>query len=199
MTPTRKMKPKKNMNLPSSQLNLTQLSIVLLLLLLIVVLPTVSICEAISSAVYLGFTLVSVFQGLNQPVAARFSSDGRVFVAEKQGKVYAFDSESVSANKVVVVDVGLQIQNWGDRGLTSIQVAPAPGGNGTLLHLYVWFVAAPPDGAACTKVNCKVFGKLLRYIGKAIFCSGIYHYIPLYTNILINLRPCLVVDACYQY
>jgi hypothetical protein len=39
-----------------------------------------------------GFSEKTVFTGLSQPTAGRFSPDGRVFVAEKSGVIKEFDS-----------------------------------------------------------------------------------------------------------
>ncbi len=39
-----------------------------------------------------GFSETTVFTGLQEPTAVRFSPDGRVFVAEKAGKILVYDN-----------------------------------------------------------------------------------------------------------
>jgi glucose/arabinose dehydrogenase len=48
--------------------------------------------EALGEPVQNGFEVVTELSGLNVPTAARFSPDGRVFVAEKAGRIKVFDS-----------------------------------------------------------------------------------------------------------
>jgi hypothetical protein len=47
-----------------------------------------------------GFTEKTVFTGLTQPTAVRFSPDGRVFVAEKSGLIKEFDSLTDTTHRV---------------------------------------------------------------------------------------------------
>jgi hypothetical protein len=47
-----------------------------------------------------GFSEKTVFTGLSQPTAGRFSPDGRVFVAEKSGVIKEFDSLTDTTHRV---------------------------------------------------------------------------------------------------
>ena len=48
--------------------------------------------EALGEPIQTGFEVVTELSGLNVPTAVRFSPDGRVFVAEKAGRIKVFDS-----------------------------------------------------------------------------------------------------------
>jgi glucose/arabinose dehydrogenase len=64
------------------------------LVLLLASLATLALSTAPAGAATLpaGFQESVVFNGLTNPTAVRFASDGRVFVAEKRGVIKVFDS-----------------------------------------------------------------------------------------------------------
>jgi len=68
------------------------------------------------------FSEVTVFSGLSLPTVVRFSSDGRIFVAEKAGVVKAFDG--LSATAVQVSNVSGSVYGWWDRGLLGMALDP---------------------------------------------------------------------------
>ena len=70
-----------------------------------------------------GFSDNVVFSGLTNPASIRFASDGRVFVAEKGGVVKIFDSLS-DPTPSVFVDLSTNVQNFWDRGLLGLALAP---------------------------------------------------------------------------
>ena len=53
----------------------------------------------------------------------RFSSDGRVFVAEKRGVIKVFDSLT-DTNPTVFADLNVNVHNFWDRGLLGMALAP---------------------------------------------------------------------------
>ena len=63
-----------------------------------------------------GFTDSVAMTGLSNPTAVRFSSDGRVFVAEKSGLIKVFDSLS-DPTPTVFADLRTNVYNFWDRGL----------------------------------------------------------------------------------
>lgn len=70
-----------------------------------------------------GFQENVAFTGLTQPTAVRFSSDGRVFVAEKRGVVKVFDNLS-DPTPVVFADLNESVYNFWDRGLLGLALHP---------------------------------------------------------------------------
>ena len=65
----------------------------------------------------------TVFSGLTNPTAIRFSSDGRVFVAEKSGLIKVFDSLA-DTQPDVFADLRTQVHNFWDRGLLGLALDP---------------------------------------------------------------------------
>ncbi len=70
-----------------------------------------------------GFQDETVFEGLEEPTSFRFAPDGRVFVAEKQGKILVYDSLE-DATPTVFADLRTEAYDNGDRGLLSIVLDP---------------------------------------------------------------------------
>jgi glucose/arabinose dehydrogenase/PKD repeat protein len=70
-----------------------------------------------------GFREEIVFTGLSEPTAVRFSSDGRIFVAEKSGVIKIFDSLTDST-PTVFADLRTEVHNYWDRGLLGLALAP---------------------------------------------------------------------------
>jgi glucose/arabinose dehydrogenase len=70
-----------------------------------------------------GFAEKTVFSGLNQPTAVRFSSDGRVFVAEKGGLIKEFES-LMDTTPRVAADLRTNVHDYWDRGLLGIALTP---------------------------------------------------------------------------
>ena len=70
-----------------------------------------------------GFQESTVFSGLTNPTAVRFSSDGRVFVAEKRGVIKVFDSLT-DTTPAVFADLNVNVYNFWDRGLLGMTLAP---------------------------------------------------------------------------
>src|SRR5688572_23230798 len=69
------------------------------------------------------FTETTVFSGLSRPTQVKFSSDGRVFVAEKSGLVKVFDNLS-DTTATVFADLRTQTHNFWDRGLLGLALHP---------------------------------------------------------------------------
>lgn len=71
-----------------------------------------------------GFTDVAVFTGLDRPTAVRFAPDGRIFVAEKSGRVKVF-SDLWDATPDTFVDLSTNVHDYWDRGLLGLALDPA--------------------------------------------------------------------------
>ena len=70
-----------------------------------------------------GFTQSTVFAGLTEPVAVRFSQDGRVFVAEKNGLIKVYDSLTDTLPDIFA-DLRTNVHNFWDRGLLGMTLHP---------------------------------------------------------------------------
>jgi glucose/arabinose dehydrogenase len=75
------------------------------------------------AAVPSGFQDTVAIGGLKEPSSIRFSSDGRVFVAEKAGRILVFDGID-DASPEVFADLRKQTFDAGDRGLLGLALDP---------------------------------------------------------------------------
>ncbi|HEY8237996.1 MAG TPA: PQQ-dependent sugar dehydrogenase, partial [Candidatus Limnocylindrales bacterium] len=64
-----------------------------------------------------------VFSGVTNPTNIEFATDGRVFVAEKSGRVLVFDNLS-DTTATVFADLRTQTHNYWDRGLLGLALHP---------------------------------------------------------------------------
>jgi glucose/arabinose dehydrogenase len=79
-----------------------------------------------------------VFEGLEQPTNFRFAADGRVFVAEKPGRILVFDNLS-DPDPTVFADLRGAVYDHGDRGLLGIELDPEfESGRPYVYALYTW-------------------------------------------------------------
>jgi glucose/arabinose dehydrogenase/PKD repeat protein len=117
-----------------------------------------------------GFTEKTVFTGLTQPTAVRFSPDGRVFVAEKSGLIKEFDSLTDTTPRVYA-DLRTNVHDYWDRGLLGLALDPSFPTKNVIYALYTY--DAPIGGTApvyndnCvdpTGAGCKVSGRLSRIL-----------------------------------
>jgi glucose/arabinose dehydrogenase len=142
-----------------------------------------------------GFAETVVFQGLDAPIDVDFSADGRVFVAEKGGKIKVFDGFSDSAPDTFA-DLSANVHNFWDRGLLGLALDP----NFTTGRPYVFVLytydapiggSAPtwmdgcPNPPGATSDGCVVSGRLSRLTAAGNFMTGS-------ETVLIN-------DWCQQY
>jgi glucose/arabinose dehydrogenase len=125
-----------------------------------------------------GFQDELVFGNLEQPTNFRFTADGRVFVAEKPGKIMLYDSLG-DPTPEVFADLRTDVYDNGDRGLLGIALDPEfTTGRPYLYALYTYDhilgdAGAPPKwgtanttGDPCPELNggdaCLVSGRLVR-------------------------------------
>ena len=71
-----------------------------------------------------GFADEIVLNGLREPLAVAFARDGRVFVAEKRGRVLEFSALG-SRRPRVYADLGSRVFSNGDRGLFGLALDPS--------------------------------------------------------------------------
>jgi glucose/arabinose dehydrogenase len=161
--------------------------------------------EAAAQQVPAGFQEELVLSGRTEPTAVRFAPDGRVFVAEKSGLLWAYASVTDTTNPVRVIDLRAAVHNFWDRGLLGVAVHPQfP----TVPHVYVlythdafadgsgprWGIGganpstadncpSPPGG---TDDGCVVYGRLSRLVLDPVTLAG-------------TEQPLLSGNWCQQY
>lgn len=115
-----------------------------------------------------GFTSSVVFSGLQMPSAMAFSPDGRVYVAEKGGRIYVYPNTS-SDDGVLFKDLRNRVFNNWDRGLLGLTVDPRLGDGTGHDFVYVLYAKDAPPGQTPPKYNdvcvtddCVVAGTLSR-------------------------------------
>ncbi|BBH70357.1 hypothetical protein ACTI_70420 [Actinoplanes sp. OR16] len=128
-----------------------------------------------------GFREQIVFSGLNLPMNIEFAPDGRIFVAEKAGRIKVFDSIA-DTTPTIFADLGVNVHNQGDRGLLGLALHPSfP----TVPYVYVLYTYdAPPGRTApvwnddCTGVGganagrCVVTARLSRLVADGDTMTG---------------------------
>jgi glucose/arabinose dehydrogenase len=92
-----------------------------------------------------GFQDSIVWSGLSFPTAVRFAPDGRIFVAQKGGKVLEFDSLT-DTTPTTVIDLSNVVDDYWDRGLLGLAIDP---NFPTSPYLYIMYAYdAVPGGTA---------------------------------------------------
>jgi glucose/arabinose dehydrogenase len=156
----------------------------------VVVLVCLAVSPAAAATLPAGFQDSAVLAGLDRPTAVSFSSDGRVFVAQKNGVVKVFSSVSATTG-TTFADLRTKVDDYWDRGLLGLALDPQfP----TRPYVYVLYAYDAPLGAAATVWNdacsdptgngCVISGRLSR-----LTASG---------NVSVAEQP-LVNDWCQQY
>lgn len=70
-----------------------------------------------------GFQDTVALSGLKEPTAFRFSPDGRIFVAEKRGRIVVFD-DLQDTTPTEFADIRDRVYDYGDRGLLGLALDP---------------------------------------------------------------------------
>jgi glucose/arabinose dehydrogenase len=146
------------------------------------------------------FQQSTVFSGLTEPTAVEFASDGRVFVAEKSGRIKVFSSLT-AATPTVFADLRTKVYNFWDRGLLGMALHPQfP----TVPYVYVLYAhdaviggTAPlwgtagttsdscPDPPGATAQGCVISARLSR-----LQASG---------NVMVGSEQVLIEDWFQQF
>jgi glucose/arabinose dehydrogenase len=147
-----------------------------------------------------GFQESIVFSGLDHPTAVRFASDGRVFVAEKNGRIKVFDNLT-DTTPTLFADLSTNVYNFWDRGLLGLELHPNFPATPYLNVLYTYDAeiggTAPrwgtpgvlsdpcPNPPGATSDGCVVSGRLSR-----LQAAG---------NVMTGAEQVLIEDWCQQY
>jgi glucose/arabinose dehydrogenase len=163
----------------------------LVLTLLVSVLSPLQGAPAAAVTLPTGFQEQVVFNGLSEPTNIEFAPDGRVFVAEKGGRVKVF-ADLADPTPTVFADLSRNVHNQWDRGLLGLALPPDFPANPWVYVLYTY--DAPPGQTApvwndtCGDANngrCVVTGRLSR-----LRASG---------DVMTGSEQVLIQDWCQQY
>ena len=158
--------------------------------------------QSAEAALPAGFQESVAFSGLDHPTALRFSPDGRIFVAEKNGRIKVFDNLA-DTTPTLFADLSTNVYNFWDRGLLGLALDP---GFPVQPYVYVLYsydhelgssAPAPrwgtpgvlsdpcPTPPGPTADGCLVSGRLSR-----LQASG---------NVMVGSEQVLIEDWCQQY
>jgi glucose/arabinose dehydrogenase len=137
--------------------------------------PAFSTSALAAAAVPAGFQESVVWSGLSNPTAIRFAPDGRVFVAEQNGRIKVFDNLD-DPTATIYADLSAKVHQFWDRGLLGFALDPQfTTGRPYVYVLYTYDApiggSAPTWGDACptppgaTADGCVVSGRLSRLNG----------------------------------
>jgi glucose/arabinose dehydrogenase len=87
------------------------------------------------AATLTGFSDQVVFQNRVNPIAVRFASNGKVFVAEESGRIYFYDNLS-DTTATLFADLRDQVNSYWDRGMLGFTLDPGYATNGLMYVLY---------------------------------------------------------------
>ncbi len=114
------------------------------------------ISSATAATLPTGFEERTVVSGLTAPTAVAWAPDGRMFVAEKGGKVRVVTTAGALVSKPVI-DISDHVNTNGDRGLLGIAVDSSFGSNRYLYLLYTYDARASaadqPKSSRLTRVT----------------------------------------------
>ena len=137
-----------------------------------------------------GFEDTVALSGLEQPTAVRFAPDGRIFVAEKGGRIHVFDDFG-DPTPALYADLSREVHDFWDRGLLGMELDPGfAAGRPYVYVLYAYdkdpnSPAFPRWGDECPSPpgamedGCVVTGRLSRLSG--------------------DFEQVLIEDWCQQY
>ncbi|HEY0712193.1 MAG TPA: PQQ-dependent sugar dehydrogenase, partial [Polyangia bacterium] len=126
--------------------------------------------ETVSQAVTLaGFDDVAIMTGLTQPTVVKFAPNGKVFVGQKDGRIFVFDNVDDSTG-TLFADLRTQVMNYWDRGLLGLAIDPNYPTTPNVYVAYTWDVdslsgTAPRWNDACsdpTGAGCVTYARIAR-------------------------------------
>jgi glucose/arabinose dehydrogenase len=104
-----------------------------------------------------GFQETIAINGLSNPIAVDFAADGRVFVAEQNGRIKVYDSVA-DTSPTIFADLSANVHNFWDRGLLGMALAPNFPADPSVYVLYTHDAViggtAPRWGTGALSDNC---------------------------------------------
>lgn len=142
------------------------------------------------------FVVQQVYGGLTLPTAVRFADNGRVFVAERDGRIKTYDSVN-DMSPTVVVDLRPQVSVMWDRGMLGLAVDP-DFTNGRPYLYVLYSLDAPPGGTAPTWLDsCALEG--FGNNGVCGITTGRLDRIEVGPGNVAVSRTTLITDWCQQF
>ena len=141
-----------------------------------------------------GFREQTVLTGLNQPMNIEFAPDGRIFVAEKAGRIKVFDSIA-DTTATVFADLSANVHNQNDRGLLGLALHPEFPVQPYVYVLYT-YDAPPGQVAPVWNDNCSAVGGAN---GGRCVVTGRLSRLQAAGNVMTGAEQVLLHDWCQQY
>jgi glucose/arabinose dehydrogenase/PKD repeat protein len=141
-----------------------------------------------------GFREQIVLSGLDQPMNIEFAPDGRIFVAEKAGRIKVFESIA-DPTPTLFADLSATVHNQNDRGLLGLALHPDfP----TQPYVYVLYTYDAPPGqvAPVWNDNCAAVGGAN---GGRCVVTGRLSRLRAAGNVMTGTEEVLLHDWCQQY
>ncbi|MDP9223258.1 MAG: PQQ-dependent sugar dehydrogenase [Actinomycetota bacterium] len=137
---------------------------------------TVASGPSAEAAVPPGFSDTPVISGLTNPTAVQFTSDGRVFVAQKNGRILVYDGLT-DTTPTLFADLSTEVDDFWDRGLLGMALPPSFPTDRSVYVLYTFDAAiggtAPTWSDSCptppgaTTDGCMVSGRVAKLTASA--------------------------------
>jgi glucose/arabinose dehydrogenase/PKD repeat protein len=164
-------------------------------LLIVTVLTVIGSTSPAAAAVLpTGFREQTVLTGLNQPMNIEFAPDGRIFVAEKAGRIKVFDSIA-DTTPTLFADLSANVHNQNDRGLLGLALHPDfP----TQPYVYVLYTYDAPPGqvAPVWNDNCSAVGGAN---GGRCIVTGRLSRLQAAGDVMTGTEQVMLHDWCQQY
>jgi glucose/arabinose dehydrogenase len=141
-----------------------------------------------------GFREQIVLSGLDQPMNIEFARDGRIFVAEKAGRIKVFDSIA-DTTPTLFADLSAEVHNQHDRGMLGLALHPDfP----TQPYVYVLYAYDAPPGQVAPVWNddCSAVGSTN---GGRCIVTGRLSRLMAAGNVMTGTEQVLVHDWCQQF
>jgi len=141
-----------------------------------------------------GFRDTVALSGLTNPTVVQFAGDGRIFVGQKNGVIKVFQSLT-DTNPITVADLSTKVDDFWDRGLLGMALAPGFPTDPYLYVLYAYDAAiggtAPTWNDGCpTPPGATTDGCLISARVSRLQISG---------NVMIGSEQVLINDWCQQF
>lgn len=141
-----------------------------------------------------GFQEQVVFSGLNLPTNIEFAPDGRIFVAEKGGRIKVYD-DLADPTPTIFADLSANVHSQHDRGLLGLAIHPEfP----TEPYVYVLYAydAPPGETAPYWNDNCSSVGGTN---GGRCIVTGRLSRLTAAGNTMTGTETVLLQDWCQQF
>jgi glucose/arabinose dehydrogenase len=141
-----------------------------------------------------GFQEQTVYSGLDLPTNIEFAADGRVFVAEKSGRILVFDSLA-DTGPTTFANLAANVHNQNDRGLLGLALHPDFPAEPWVYVLYT-YDAPPGQTAPVWNDDCGSVGGANG--GRCIVTARLSR-LQAAGNVMTGAEQVFIHDWCQQY